>query len=100
MNDAPRIIPHNPIYIVKGKECGFDFINHEEMKRRNKIKKGMQKSINKMGRPTKINDETLKKSYGKWLSGTITQKEIAGILGVSERTISRKFKKLREIPKY
>lgn len=100
MNNTPKIIPHNPIYLVKSKDCGYDSISEEEWKRRNKIKKGMQKSIKKMGRPTKIDDETLKKSYGKWLSGTTTQKEIAGILEVSERTISRKFKKLREIPKY
>lgn len=96
MDDVAKIIPHNPIYIVKSKGVGYDSITEKEWKRRNKIKKGMQKSIKKMGRPSKINDETLKKSYGIWLSGTLTQKEIAEILGVSERTINRKFKKLRE----
>lgn len=98
MNNTPKIIPHNPIYIVKSKGVGYDFISQEELERRNNIKKGMQQSIKKMGRTSKINDETLKKSYGKWLSGTITQKKIAITLGVSERTISRKFKKLREVP--
>lgn len=100
MNNTPKIIPHNPIYLVKSKGVGYDSITEEEWKRRNKIKKGMQQSIKKMGRPSKIDEETLKKSYGKWLSGILTQKQIAEILGVSERTISRKFKKLREIPKY
>ncbi|ALS38486.1 hypothetical protein ABID30_002205 [Enterococcus rotai] len=96
MNNTPKIIPHNPIYLVKSKDCGYDSISEEEWNRRKKIKKGMQQSIKKMGRPSKIDDETLKKAYGKWLSGTLTQKQIAEILGVSERTVNRKFKKLRE----
>lgn len=97
MDFTPKIIPHNPIYLVKSKDCGYDTITEEEMKRRKKIKNGMQHSIKKMGRPSKINEETLKKSYGKWLSGVLTQKQIAEILGVSERTVNRKFKKLREL---
>lgn len=91
MDGVAKIIPHNPIYLAKSKGVGYDSITEEEWKRRNKIKKGMQESIKKMGRPSKIDDETLKKSYGKWLTGVLTQKQIAEILGVSERTINRKF---------
>ncbi|MBO0467486.1 hypothetical protein JZO73_08040 [Enterococcus plantarum] len=91
MDGVAKIIPHNPIYLVKSKGGGYDSINEEEWIRRNKIKKGMQQSIKKMGRPSKIDNETLKKSYGKWLSGILTQKQIAEILGVSERTVNRKF---------
>jgi hypothetical protein len=47
MDFTPNIIPHNPIYLVKSKGAGYDYISEEEMNRRNKIKKGMQKSIKK-----------------------------------------------------
>ena len=51
----------------------------------------MKNSFKKMGRPKIIDDETLRKAYGKWLSGQITQKEIAEIFEISERTVSRRF---------
>lgn len=68
----------------------------KEKERRSKIKNGMNQSLKKIGRPKKIDDETLRKAYGKWLCGQITQREIAEIFEISERTDSRRFKKMGE----
>lgn len=67
----------------------------KEQKRRENIKKGMANSINKIGRPSKITDEMVKKAFDKWINGQISQKEVANSWGVSERTVRRKFSKLK-----
>ncbi len=67
----------------------------KEKKRRENIKKGMANSINKIGRPSKITEEMVKKAYARWRDGQISQKEIANSWGVSERTVRRKFAKLK-----
>lgn len=59
------------------------------------IKKGMENTIKKIGRPTKISTEQLKKVYQIWKTGEATQREIAKALNVSERTLNRKFKQLK-----
>lgn len=56
----------------------------------------MQNLLKKMGRPKKVDDEAIRKAYGKWLCGQITQKKIAETIGISERTVSRRFKKFRK----
>ena len=63
----------------------------KELKRRENIRKGMKKSINQIGRPSKITDEMLKRAFEKWSSGKVSQKEIATTWNVSERTVRRKF---------
>lgn len=97
MNDMmPTVILHDPVYIVKAKDGGYDWITKKEKERRENISKGMKNSFKKLGRPKKIDDEILRKAYGKWLCGQITQREIAEIFAISERTISRRFKKFGE----
>lgn len=97
MKEIP-IEESEPIYLVKAnnKAYRYEHISSKEKQRRANISKGMKNSFKKMGRPKIINDETLRKSYGKWLCGQVTQKQIADILGISERTVSRRFKKFRE----
>lgn len=92
----PRVIQHEPVYIIKAKGGGYDWITKKEKERRDKIKQGMKNSFKKIGRPKKVDDETLKKAYSKWLSGQITQREIAEIFNLSERTVSRRFQKFGE----
>lgn len=95
-NRMPRVIQHDPVYITKAKDGGYDWITKKEKERRDKIKQGMKNSFKKLGRPKKIDDDTFRKAYGKWLCGQITQREIAEIFEISERTVSRRFKKMGE----
>ena len=93
-----RIEESDPIYLVKtnNKAFRYEHISAKEKQRRENISEGMQNSIKKVGRPKKVDDETLRKPYGRWLCGQITQREIAEIFNLSERTVSRRFKKFGE----
>lgn len=101
MNNKKEIgIGNPPIYdsrwikVTKQDLHGWTDEELIEKKRRDNIRNGMTQSLKKIGRPKKIDDETLKKAYSKWLSGQITQKEISIFFNISERTVNRRFKSL------
>lgn len=89
----PPVADSRWIKLTKYDLFGYTDAEMKEQKRRENIKKGMQNSINKIGRPSKITDKMIQKAFNKWKNEEITQKEIAQSWKVSERTVRRKFAK-------
>lgn len=92
MEEEQRHVPEIFYSEIDGNE--FQEI-YKSLNKSKNISLGLLNSMNEIGRPKKVSNETAKRAYLLCKTKRITQKEIAESWGVSERTVRRRFKELR-----